>query len=239
MSGLSVRFQGVVALDAFSLHVAAGEIVGLIGPNGAGKTTAINVLSGFQRPSAGQISVGGRSMVGRQPRHFVSRGVARTFQSARLFQRLTVRENVEVTCLARGQSPASARRVADRLLARFGLLERADTPASSVPLGVERLVAVARALASEPRFLLLDEPAAGSNDEESSRLADAIRSIRDELGASIVLVEHDMQVVLNICDRVVVLDHGKTIATGLPGEIRADHVVIEAYFGRARNAPSA
>ncbi len=234
MIGVSVRFEGLLALAAFSFQVQTGEVVGLIGPNGAGKTTAVNVLSGFQRPTVGEIRVDGLRLTGATPRQFVRHGIARTFQSARLFGELTVRENVEVGCLAHGHPPTVARRRAGDLLALANLERRADAPATTVPHGEERLVAVARALACEPRFLLLDEPAAGSSDDESRRLADVIRAIRDETGIGVVLIEHDMQVVMRVCDRMVVLDHGRTIASASPEEIRRNEEVREAYFGPAR-----
>ncbi|OHV61092.1 hypothetical protein LCM4577_15495 [Mesorhizobium sp. LCM 4577] len=230
---VSVRFGGLVANDDVSLAIAPGEVLGLIGPNGAGKTTLVNMLSGFQRPHSGAITLAGRDMTGRRPRAFARAGIVRSFQAVRLFRGLTVSENVEVGLVACGVGRAEARRRVRTLLADFDLLHRAAQPASALSYGEERRAGLARALALAPRFLLLDEPAAGLAAAEAEELKRAILSIRDRYGCGILVIEHNMALVMSLCDRIHVLGGGKTIASGQPDEIMADPAVRTAYLGRA------
>jgi branched-chain amino acid transport system ATP-binding protein len=227
----TVRFGGLVATDDVSIVVKRGEILGLIGPNGAGKTTLVNVLSGFQRPLAGSVRVAGRDLTGRPPSAFAVAGVVRSFQAVRLFQRLTVAENVEVGLVGRGLGRAAARRRALAVLADFDLAHRADQSAGALSYGEERRVGLARALALEPRFLLLDEPAAGLATAEADDLRRAVLAIRDRAGCGILVIEHNMALVMSLCDRIHALSSGRTIAYGRPEAVRADPVVRAAYLG--------
>jgi branched-chain amino acid transport system ATP-binding protein len=230
---VTVRFGGLVAIDKVSLELRRGEILGLIGPNGAGKTTLVNVLSGFQRPHAGDVVVGGDTCT-RQPRHaFCRAGIVRTFQAVRLYRGLSVSENVEVAFVARGVGRAEARRKARALLAELHLGEKADWAAAGLSYGEERRVGLARALAAEPMFLLLDEPAAGLAPAEAEELLHTIGAVRESHGCAILVIEHNMAVVMSLCDRIHVLDSGRTIASGTPEEIRADAGVRRAYLGTA------
>jgi branched-chain amino acid transport system ATP-binding protein len=224
-------FSGVAALQDVTLHLEQGEILGLIGPNGAGKTTLINVLSGFVRPSAGEVMLDGRRLT-RLPAHARTlAGLARTFQGVRLFGRLTVAENVEAAALAVGLHGRAASERVRGALRRLQVDEHADVPASSLSYGLERRVAIARAIATNPAFLLLDEPAAGLDDVETAQLADIVRSIRYELGPGVLVVEHDMSLIMGLCDRVHVLVEGRTAAVGKPAEIRQHPEVRRAYLG--------
>ncbi len=230
---VSVRFGGLVANDDVSLAIAPGELLGLIGPNGAGKTTLVNILSGFQRPHSGAIRLAGSDMTGRKPGAFARAGIVRSFQAVRLFRGLTVAENVEVGLVGRGLGRAEARRRSLALLADFDLLHRAAQPATALSYGEERRAGLARALALEPRFLLLDEPAAGLAATEAEELKRSILSIRDRHGCGILVIEHNMALVMSLCDRIHVLSGGRTIASGRPDEIRADPAVRTAYLGSA------
>lgn len=230
---VSVRFGGVVANEDISLAIVPGEVLGLIGPNGAGKTTLVNVLSGFQRPHAGSIRMAGRDMTGLAPAAFARAGIVRSFQAVRLFRGLTVSENVEVGLVGRGLSRSEARRRSLSILSDFELDHRAGQLASALSYGEERSVGLARALALEPRFLLLDEPAAGLAAAEAENLKRAILSIRDRHGCGILVIEHNMALVMSLCDRIHVLGGGRTIAAGRPHEIRADPAVRTAYLGNA------
>jgi branched-chain amino acid transport system ATP-binding protein len=230
---ISVRFGGLVALDGVTLTLERGEILGLIGPNGAGKTTLVNVVSGFQRPAAGDIRVDDRSCAG-LPRHaFAGAGIVRTFQAVRLFKGLSVSENVEVGYVAHGLSRAEARRRARRILAELELADHAEHPAAALSYGEERRVGLARALALDPRFLLLDEPAAGLAPAEAEELRHVIADLRRRYECGILVIEHNMALVMNLCDRIHVLDGGRTIAVGAPADIRADANVRRAYLGSA------
>lgn len=216
-----------------TLELHRSEVVGLIGPNGAGKSTLVNVLTGFDRPTSGRIELEGRDVTRWSPSRRGREGLARTFQHSHAFRALSVRENVEVAALGSGASPREARRRTDELLERLGLVESADTPADSLPQGDERRLGVARALATNPRFVLLDEPAAGLPEAEIAGLADAVRSVRDHLDAGVLLIDHNMALIMAICDRIHVLDQGRTLAEGTPAEIRDNLDVAAAYLGES------
>jgi branched-chain amino acid transport system ATP-binding protein len=230
-AGLEVGFEGVRALDGVGLTLARGEILGLIGPNGAGKTTLVNVLSGFLQPSAGRVTLGERRLDGLTPQQLGRAGIVRTFQSARLFGSLSVADNVEVGALGRGVGRRRARRHAFELLAWLGLEGYADIPARALPFGLERRVGIARALALDPRFLLLDEPAAGLGEGEADEFVRLVQEIGRRYGCGILLIEHNMPLVMRICHRVQVLAGGRTLAIGSPDEVQADAAVRRAYLG--------
>jgi len=229
--GVTVRFGGLLAVDTVSIRLERGEILGLIGPNGAGKTTLVNVLSGFQRPLTGVIFVGERDCTG-LPRHrFPREGVVRTFQAVRLFRGLTVSENVEIGYVAQGLGRIEARRRALETLDELKLGEKAHRLAAGLSYGEERRVGLARALAINPRFLLLDEPAAGLAAAEADELRRLIIEIRSRYHCGVLVIEHNMALVMNLCERIHVLDSGRTIAVGTPAEIRVDPGVRRAYLG--------
>lgn len=225
--------MGIKALDGVDLTVRRGEILGLIGPNGSGKTTCLNALTGFTHLDGGSVRLAGDSIVRWSPDRRARAGLARTFQGVRLFGDLTVEENIEVAALGAGLSRRRASRQADAILEAMGLVDLRTLVASALPAGEERRVGIARAVASKPTFLLLDEPAAGLNDEESADLVTTIRQLRDERSYGVVLVEHDMRVIMRTCDRLQVLDAGTTISEGDPQAVSADPTVIAAYFGQA------
>ena len=228
---VSRSFEGVRALDEVELELERGEVVGLIGPNGAGKTTLVNVLTGFDLPDSGRVELGDAEITAWSAIDRARARLARTFQHGHLFAGLTVRENVEVAALGCGARAREARRRAAELLERLGLAHRASHPAASLPHGEESKLGVARALATDPRHVLMDEPAAGLSEPEVPALVDVIRSVRDHQGAGVLLIDHNMAVIMAACDRIVVLDGGRVIAKGDPGEVRADPAVAAAYLG--------
>ncbi|MFL5926041.1 MAG: ABC transporter ATP-binding protein [Gaiellaceae bacterium] len=219
------------ALRGVTLELHRGEVVGLIGPNGAGKSTLVNILSGFDRPDDGTVQLGERDVTGWSPHRRARNGLARTFQHSHAFRSLTVRENVEVAALGVGAGPRVARQRADSLLTALGLERYAGARAAALAHGDERRLGVVRALATEPSFVLLDEPAAGLPEAELPELAAAVRSVRDEHGAGVLLIDHNMALIMEICDRIHVLDQGTTLAEGAPSEIRANLDVAAAYLG--------
>ena len=230
--GVSVRFDGLQALDGVDLGVERGHILGLIGPNGAGKTTLVNVMSGFQPSDAGTVTLEGKDLTGRSPHQIARAGLVRTFQGMRVFGELTASENIQLGALARNRiSRRQARNTAEELLESLGLGGKGGRRASTLPLGDERRIGFLRALAAQPDYLLLDEPAAGLNDLESSDLAGLIDEARRRWNIGIVLIEHDMAVVMQVCDTVQVLDHGRTLIVGSPDEVRSNADVIAAYLG--------
>jgi branched-chain amino acid transport system ATP-binding protein len=229
--GITVDFAGLRAVDTVDLQLGREEILGLIGPNGAGKTTVINVLSGFQRPGGGAVIIDGAHVTALAPAKRARLGLARTFQNVRLFAGLTVAQNVEAAALAIGAKRRAARERAVELLERFGLSNVAQNPASSLPYGQERRLGLARALATAPRYLLLDEPAAGLNEREGTELWEILRALPERDGCGVLLIEHDMRLVMRLCHRIQVIDHGQTISLGTPEQVRSDPAVLEAYLG--------
>jgi branched-chain amino acid transport system ATP-binding protein len=225
----------VHALNGVTLELHRHEVVGLIGPNGAGKTTLVNIVTGFDFPDEGGVELAGEEITSWPPHRRARQGLARTYQHGRLFGGLSARENVEVAALGVGAGPREARRRADELLGLLGLVDRAATPAAVLPHGEARKLGVARALATRPRFVLLDEPAAGLSEAEVPGFAEVVRRVRDEHEAGVLLIDHNVGLVLDVCDRVQVLDEGRTLAEGTPAEIRRNIDVTAAYLGRAHD----
>jgi branched-chain amino acid transport system ATP-binding protein len=249
--GVTKRFGGLTAVDHMDFVLNQGQVCSIIGPNGAGKTTFFNTLTGLYKPEEGRILFDGRALIGKRPDQIASLGFSRTFQNIRLFGTMTVTENILVGMHFRmRQSPVGALlrsqgfkkeeedsfRQAQELMAFVGLRGVGDELASNLPYGGQRRVEIARALASKPVLLLLDEPTAGMNPHETQEAISLFRSIRDQLGITILLIEHDMNVVMEISERITVMDYGKKIAEGTPQEIRSDNQVIEAYLGRGAAA---
>jgi branched-chain amino acid transport system ATP-binding protein len=229
--GIRVYFEGVRAVDGVDLILERRQIMGLIGPNGAGKTTFMNAVSSFVRLTGGRVVLDGVDVTGWSPQRLVAGGLVRTFQDIATFPGLTVFENVELGALGAGLSRRQARKRAWELLENMELRHAASLPASALPHGDERRLGIARAVAVGPKFLLLDEPAAGLDDAESLALTGTIARLRDELGCGVLLVEHDMRIIFRVCERIQVLDYGKSIAVGTPDEIRKDKRVVAAYLG--------
>ena len=232
-SSVSRSFSGVEALRGVTLELQRGEVVGLIGPNGAGKSTLVNLLSGFDRPTAGTVELEGRDVTGWSAHRRGRHGLARTFQHSHAFRALSVRENVEVAALGGGAGARRAVQRADELLGLLALDAYAETPAAGLAHGDERRLGVARALASEPRFVLMDEPAAGLPEAEVPDFAAVVRSVRDDHGAGVLLIDHNMALIMDVCDRIHVLDQGMSLAEGPPTEIRANLDVAAAYLGES------
>jgi ABC-type branched-subunit amino acid transport system ATPase component len=228
---IRVHIRGVKAVDGVDLSLRRGEILGLIGPNGAGKTTLLNVLSGFQRPTTGVIELNREDITAWAPSEIARAGLVRTFQDVRLFPRLTIFENVEAAAVSTGASRRRARASTWELLAHLGLETRAALTAGGLPHGEERRLAIARALALRPSFLLLDEPAAGLNEGESDELVQALAAIKDAFTLGLLVIEHDVRLIMQLSDRVQVLDHGRTIAIGTPADVRRNPAVLTAYLG--------
>jgi branched-chain amino acid transport system ATP-binding protein len=226
-----VHFEGVHAVNGGNATLTRGEIVGLIGPNGAGKTTVLNALTGFQRPTSGRILLDDQDVSRWSVARLARSGVARTFQSERTFGRLTVSENLEVAALASGTGRAAARRLAYEITELLGVSALSDLPASALSYGQGRRVELGRALATNPSFLLLDEPAAGLDEAEGRELVSTVQQVRDTSKCGVCVVDHDMDVIMQVCERILVLDHGTLIAAGTPAEVRSEPAVRRAYLG--------
>ncbi len=228
-----MHIRGVKAVDGVDLTLHRGEILGLIGPNGAGKTTLLNVLAGFQRPTTGVVELDGEDITTWAPAEIARAGLVRTFQDVRLFPKLSIFENVEAAAVSTGASRRQARASTWEILARLDLEPKAGLTADGLPHGEERRLAIARALALRPYFLLLDEPAAGLNEGESDALVQALAAVKDAFALGLLVIEHDVRLIMQLCERVQVLDHGRTIAVGTPAEVRRDPAVLTAYLGTA------
>lgn len=249
LSSMTMKFGGVVAIDNFSLEVNESEIVSIIGPNGAGKTTCFNCITGIYQPTSGDVEFCGKSILNTKPNKIVSMGISRTFQNIRLFKNLTVFENVLIAVHLRHadniftstfrlnkQIEQDMINDANDLLASQDLLKYKDVVSQSLPYGLQRRLEIARALATKPKLLLLDEPAAGMNPQETKDLTDYIKHIKDKYNLSVLLIEHHMDLVMDISDRIYVLDFGKMIASGTTDQIQNDERVINAYLGVDDNA---
>lgn len=228
---LSKHFAGLKAVDDVSFDLETGEILGLIGPNGSGKTTLINVVTGLLSPTSGTVIVDGVVTSNKPPHRIARAGLARTFQTIRLFRELTVLENVEVAAVSMGRSRRQSVPIAKALVEEMGISDLADRLAGEIPFGHQRKLEIARALAMQPKFLLLDEPAAGLNEEESDLLLELLKSIPETKQVGVLIVEHDMRLMMNLCHTLHVLNYGKTIAHGTPEQVRTNPEVVTAYLG--------
>ncbi len=247
VSGLTPYFGGLRAVADLNLKLSAGELVGLIGPNGAGKTTVFNLISGIYKPTSGRVMLDNLEITGLPPYRISHLGIARTFQNIRLFHEMSVIDNIKVAARSRVEYGMGAwllhlpsfweaehrlDEYCHRLLSIFGLEPRAEQRAGGLPYGQQRRLEIARALATSPRLLLLDEPAAGMNPQETRDLVSSIRWLRREFDLTILIIEHNMHVIMELCERIVVMDFGETIASGAPEQIRSNPRVIEAYLGK-------
>jgi branched-chain amino acid transport system ATP-binding protein len=247
--GLTKAFKGLVALQGHTMRVNAGELIGVIGPNGSGKSTLFNVISGFLPPTSGSVKLDGQDISGLEPARISRLGIARTFQGTRLFKNLSVLENVRVSAQLRhavtlpqalfGGMGAQAKAIDDiafEMLHLVRLESRQDDKAGSLPYGDQRRLEIARALATRPKLLMLDEPAAGLDSSETRALLDLIRKIRDDYNVAVIVIEHDMELIMNLCERIQVLAYGQTIGQGTPVEVQASPKVREAYLGASEEA---
>jgi ABC-type branched-subunit amino acid transport system ATPase component len=232
-------FDGLKALSDVSISAEKGEVVGIIGPNGSGKTTLINVISGVTEPTSGTVRLGEHTWSWRSSDRVAHTGIARTFQTIRLFTEMTVLQNVEVAATASRsiRGTRAARRASREVLDRLGLGDHASTPARALPYGLQRRVEIARAVVSRPHFLLLDEPAAGLNGTESDELLARLLELREDLGCGVLVIDHDLRLIMRATDRIFVLNEGRLLAHGQPDEIRRNPEVIRAYLGRGRDEP--